>query len=307
MVLVLIARAPHFRGERLCMFGSFRRFRKPVLFVAMAAVVLTGAARIGVGRFLASSRGKALVSEHLGSALGMPVEVSEIKVGDDASSFRFRVMDPVDPHSEVLNVPSASADVSASDLMTGRVLPSSLQLDRIGLTLRVNGVGRMLTPLPALPGAKGVFPAVAIKGGRISVRQEGRPDFTVNGVNLKLEPAGPLLVTLSGTVDDPNWGEWAIRGELKRDTRTGWVELSSPSAPLDPELLAAVPFAPPELFDDVKLTGRAAVTIRLTIGANREVQPEVKIRPALRLFGTPLGPSYRLYSNGEYAYFERVR
>lgn len=282
---------------------SVRRLGKVAALVVLAAVVLTGAARVGVSRYLASARGKALVSDRLGTAIGMPVEVSELDVGEDRSSFRFRVMDPGNPKAEVLNVHSASADVSASDFMTGRVTPSALNLKGAALTLRVNADGQLATPLPPLPGTSGAFPAVLIEGGRVCIRQEDRPDFAVSGVSLRLEPAGPL-VTLSGSVSDPNWGEWTIRGELHRDTRTGWVELASNDAPLDPELLATIPFAPVELFDGVRITGRVAVTLRLALGANREVQPSVEIGPALKFFGTPLGRTYRLYTNGAHAHFE---
>lgn len=288
------------------MIFSLRRLARLVAFAGLVAVALTGAARLGLNHFLTSTRGKEIVSERFGSAIGMPVEVSEINVGDDNSSFRFRVLDPGDPKAEVLTVHSASADVSAADLMTGRVSPSALSVRGMALTLRANEKGEVLTPLPALPGTAGAFPDVVIADGHFYVRQEGRPDFSVHGANLKLEPAG-TVVALTGTVNDPQWGEWSLRGELLRETRTGWVELTSASAPLDPELLASVPFAPPHLFDDVKLAGRAAITVRLHIGPDREVQPEIEIRSPFSVFGVPIGPTYRLYANGLDSRFERAR
>lgn len=285
---------------------SLRRLTKFVAFVAFAAAVLTGAARVGMDRYLSSTHGKALVSEQLGTAIGMPVEVSEIDVNNSQASFQFRVMDPSDPKAEVLNVKSASADVSAAELMSGRVAPSVLSFNGAALTLRVNELGQVLTPLPVMPGPNGTFPATAVTNARVSVRQEGRPDFALSGVNLKLEPTG-AVIAVSGSVNDPNWGEWVVRGELLRDTRTGWVELTNPNAPLDPKLLASVPFSPPGLFDDVRLTERASVKIRLAISANREVQPGVELHPTLAIFGTPIGPSYQLHAHGDHAYFAPTR
>lgn len=272
---------------------SLRRVGKFAAFVAVAAGVLTGAARVGVGRYLSSTRGKALVADRLGTAIGMPVEVSEFDVGDDTSSFRFRVMDPADPKAEVLTVHSASADVSAADFMTGRVAPSALNLTGAALTLRVGPDGQVLTPLPALTGGGGAVPTVVIANGRISIRQEGRPDFAVSGVNLKIEPAGQI-VTLAGTVRDPEWGAWTVRGELRRDTRTGWVELVSADAPLDADLLATIPFVPANLFDEVRAADRAAVTVRLEVGPDRDVQPTVEIRQTRRIFGIPVEATVRL-------------
>lgn len=275
------------------MTRSFRRVAHVVAFVVFVAAVLTGAARIGVGRYLSSARGKAMMSDRLGGALGMPVEVSEVDVGDNTSSFRFRVMDPADPKAEVLNVPSASADVSATDFVTGRIAPSALTFAGPALTLRLGSGGQVLTPLPPLPSAGGAVPAVRVENGRISVRQEGRPDFAASGIRLKLEPADQL-VRLSGAIDDPKWGRWALSGEARRDTRVGWVELTSPDAPLDAELLATIPLIPDGLLDDIPTGGRAAVTVRLEFGPDQDVVPTVEIRHTRRIFGIPAESTIRL-------------
>ncbi|MBN9118194.1 MAG: hypothetical protein J0I06_03365 [Planctomycetes bacterium] len=285
---------------------SFRRVGKYAALIALAAGVLTGAARIGISRFLSSSRGKAMVADRLGAALGMPVEVSEIDVGDANSSFRFRVMDPADPKAEVLNVPAASADVSAADLVTGRVAPSALKLANPSLTLRVGRQGQVRTPLPSLPATTGPIPAVVIEGGQIRVRQDGRPDFAVSGISLKLEPVGPAVV-LSGTIDDPKWGRWTARGEVRRDARAGWVELTSPDAPLDAELLATIPFVPASLFDDLPDGGRAAVTVRLEIGPDREIVPTVEVRQTRRIFGIPSESTIRITPGSEHPNYDPLR
>ncbi|QJW97513.1 hypothetical protein [Frigoriglobus tundricola] len=272
---------------------SFRRVEKFVVLATLATVVVVGALRLGVGRFLSSTQGKAMVANRLGSALGMPVEVSEINVGDASSSFRFRVMDPADPKAEVLNVTSASADVSAADLVTGRVAPSALKLSGASLTLRVAPDGQVLTPLPPLPGGSGPVPTVIIQNGSVSISQAGRPPFALHGINLKLEPAGPIIA-LSGDVNDPKWGAWTVRGEVLRDTRTGWVELESRNAPLDAPLLASVPFVPQNLFDEVMSTDRAAVVVRLSVSSDRDVLPAVEIRQTRRIFGIPVEATIRL-------------
>lgn len=271
---------------------SFRRVGKFAALFAFAAVMLTGAARFGLSRYLSSARGKAMVADRLGSALGMPVEVSEIDVGDDRASFRFRVLDPADPRAEVLDVPSASADVSAADFMTGRVAPSALNFSAPALTLRVDRQGQILTPVPPLA-AGGAVPAVAVRNGRARVRQEGRPEFVLGGIDLKLAPSGQVLV-VSGTANDPKWGAWTARGEVRRDARGGWVEVTSSDAPLDPELLATIPFVPPTMFDELPTTGRAAVTVRIEFGPDGDVRPTVEVRQTRRIFGIPAESVIRL-------------
>ncbi|MBM3981147.1 MAG: hypothetical protein FJ304_12835 [Planctomycetes bacterium] len=283
---------------------SIRRVARFLALTAVAAVVLVAAARFGLSRFLASERGKTMVAARLGSTIGMPVEVSQFDVGDDTSSFRFRVMDPTNPKAEVLNVPRASADVTATDLVTGRVAPSALSLTGAALTLRVNSAGQLTTPLPAFAGGGGTVPAVAVEGGRVCIRQEGRPEFAVGGINLKIEPAGEVLA-IRGSVTDPKWGAWAVRGELRRDTRTGWVELTCPDAPLDAELLGTIPFAPAGLFADVPTGERVGVTLRLTIGADRDVQPAVELRHVRTVFGFPVPTTFHLTPGSERFYFAR--
>ena len=272
---------------------TFRRAKKWVVLAALATAVVAGALQLGVGRFLSSTQGRAMVADRLGSALGMPVEVSEVDVGAASSSFRFRVMDPADPKAEVLNVTSASADVSAADLVTGRVAPSALKLSGASLTLRVASDGQVLTPLPPLPTGSGPVPTVVIQNGSASISQAGRPPFALRGVNLKLEPVGSAIA-LSGDVNDPKWGAWTVRGEVWRDTRTGWVELESRDAPLDAKLLASVPFVPHNLFDEVKSTDRAAIVVRLSVSSDRDVLPTVEIRQTRRIFGIPVEATIRL-------------
>ena len=283
---------------------GFFSFRRAVL-VGCAALLLTGAARFGVHKFLSSSRGKAMVADRLGTAFGMPVEVSEVSVQDGESSFGFRVMDPADPRAEVLNVPSASTDIGTADFVTGRVAPSTLHVKNPALTLRISTDGNVLTPIPSLPGTSEAFPAVVVDGARLSMRQEGRPNFAVSGVNVKLTPNGDRII-VSGSVNDSKWGSWSINGEFRGD-RAGWVELVGTNAPLDRQLLETVPFLPSGAFDDMHLVGRAAVKVRLTLTATRDVQPSVEIRPTLALFGVPLGPCFRLVPTSDGYYFAPTR
>ncbi|VTS01983.1 Uncharacterized protein OS=Singulisphaera acidiphila (strain ATCC BAA-1392 / DSM 18658 / VKM B-2454 / MOB10) GN=Sinac_1031 PE=4 SV=1 [Gemmata massiliana] len=283
---------------------SFFSVRRAVL-VGCAALLLTGAARFGVHKFLSSARGKAMVADRLGTAFGMPVEVSEVSVQDGESSFGFRVMDPADPKAEVLNVPSASTDIGTTDFVTGRVAPSTLHVKNPALTLRISTDGNVLTPIPSLPGTSEAFPAVVVDGARLSIRQEGRPAFAVSGVNVKFTPVGERIV-VSGAVKDAKWSSWSITGEFRGD-RAGWVELACPNAPLDRQLLETVPFLPSDAFEDVALMGRAAVKVRLTLTATRDIQPSVEIRPTVALFGVPLGPCFRLVPTSDGYYFEPTR
>ena len=58
-MLSLVARERNSPRGDSAMTLSLRRIGKFAAFMALAAVVLTGAARVGVSRYLSSARGKA--------------------------------------------------------------------------------------------------------------------------------------------------------------------------------------------------------------------------------------------------------
>ena len=235
--------------------------------------------RLGVGVYLNSSRGKAAVAEDLQSMIGMPVEVADVDLGARSSAVKFRVLDPqtTGPNRvEVLSVESAAADVSFAEVMARRIAPTHVALNGVALSLRVAADGTIQTPIPPLPdGPGGVVPRVVVERGRVAVKQDGMPDFMVVGVGVKVEPDGDA-VKLSGAIDDPSWGKWAIAGRIDRATRTGWVEFSTAGA-LGWERWRAIPFVPAGAWYGVPTDG--GVTIRVAIGEDRQPQFTVTVLP----------------------------
>src|SRR5262245_8944728 len=92
-----------------------RRARKAARRTALAIGVTLAAfvvARLGVGAYVSSARGKAAVAANLQSMIGMPVEVADVDVGTRTTAVKFRVLDPsAENRPEVLAVESAAADV----------------------------------------------------------------------------------------------------------------------------------------------------------------------------------------------------
>ena len=127
------------------MTRSLRRIVKFVSFVALVAGVLTGAARVGVNHYLSSTRGKALVSKQLGSAIGMPVEVSEINVNDGGSSFGFRVSEVQKEAGEELDFEDQTKTFDFGIAFGGGVSFDKLVIDArftLGLTNIINETGK---------------------------------------------------------------------------------------------------------------------------------------------------------------------
>ena len=256
------------------------------LILVGAAAVIGIALRVGAGWYLQSAGGRAVVAERLGEAIGLPVEVRELNVGPLSSTIGFRVLDPALPNSpdaEVLSVESASADVSFTELVTGRVRPKEVRLRGVSVSLRLDASGKLLTTLPTLPvgppAGDGSVPHVVVESAKITIRQEGRPAFTVSGVSLEAGADGAKVV-LSGGADDPAWGRWKLSGEVDRGADAGWADLATDDAPLSLELLRSIPFIPREVWDNAQPAGRGKATVRVTVGGApaREVGYDVRIQ-----------------------------
>src|SRR5207248_3315152 len=227
--------------------------------------------------------GRAVVAQQLQEVIGLPVEVSEVDLGSRSSSLKFRVLEPAtgpSPPAEVLSVESATADVSFTDLITRNVAPKELTLRGVNLTLRLDAEGKVLTalPHPTAEAGKGPPPRITIENARVHINQQGQPDFAVSGIAVRAEPRGQKL-TLSGTIDDPNWAKWTIAGEADTAAKTGWAELVCPDGPLKVELLKSLPYVPPSIWDDLHPSGRASGKLRAALGADKKLDYLIEVVP----------------------------
>ncbi|MBA4063180.1 MAG: hypothetical protein C0501_05600 [Isosphaera sp.] len=269
-----------------------RRVGKWGLYAAGGAVLLVVLARVGLGAYLSTAAGKEMVARRIADQIGMPVEVTAVRVGLVTSSIGMRVFDPAAPdpgHAEVFSVDEAKADISLFALVLGRVDPDWVDLRGANLTLHVSADGDVITTLPKAPtggGAGTGFPVIRLADARLTIRQDGRPEFALQNLTLTAEPAGDT-VRLTGAVDDPAWAKWSVSGEINRALKTGAVELATENGPLTMDRLGSVPFVPPAVWESVRPDGRGAIAVRLWAGADREVQYAVDIRPAAAALTLP--------------------
>jgi uncharacterized protein involved in outer membrane biogenesis len=268
-----------------------RRLGRWALYGLGGLLVLVVVLRVGLAAYLHTSAGRAMVAHKISEQIGMPVEVTAVRVGMLTSSIGLRVFDPAAPDpdkAEVLVVENASADVSLFGLAAGNVAPSWVNLNGVTLTLHVAADGTVITTMPKAPQGAGAgrIPAVTLTGGRITIRQDGRPEFAVANLGLTLTPAGNE-VKLAGTIDDPKWAKWTVSGNLDRSAKTGWVELASTDAPLTMERLTSVPFVPPVVWERVRADGRGAAVVRVWSSTSGSVEYSVDIRPAAAALTLP--------------------
>src|SRR5262245_38259865 len=258
-----------------------RRMTRWTLYGLVGLFALIILVRVGVGIHLATPAGKAMVARKVSDQIGMPVEVTTVRVGLLTSNIGMRVFDPTAPEpskAEVLAVENADADVSLFGLAFGRVAPKRVNLKGVNLTLHVSEDGKVITTLPKTPeGGGGEVPVIKLTGG-LTIRQDGRPEFALQNLDLSVEPAGDT-VTLSGTIDDPQWAKWTVSGDINRVAKTGWVELGTTDAPLTMDRLESIPFVPPAVWKHVRADGRGAAAVRLWTESDGDVRYSVDIKP----------------------------
>lgn len=263
--------------------GTSRRIGRWVLIGLAGVIGLVLLVRVGAGLYLRTSAGRTAVAKQLTSMIGLPVEVADVELGPQTSSVKFRVLDPAGGSTpiEILSVESASADVTLTDLVTGRTEPKELDLRGVSLTLRIDANGKILTTLPqqtAESKTGGPLPRINVENGQVTIRQEGRPEFSLRGLSLKAEPTGDKVV-LNGSIDDPGWGKWKISGEVNRTSKTGWVDLATDDGPLAVDRLSSIPYVPLSIWQNARPDGRGAATVRLAVGPREEFTYDVKVQP----------------------------
>jgi hypothetical protein len=274
--------------------GAMASARRVGRYVLIGAAVVAGVAvllRVGAGVYLNSAAGRGMVARQLGAAIGLPVEVESVGLGARSQSLAFRVLDPAlgaGPDAEILGVDAASADVSLTDLLTGQTMPDEVTLRGVRVALRLDRDGNLLTTLPEAgeSAAGGKLPVVAIEGGRLTVRQEGRPEFTLGGLSLRAEPAG-AVVKLSGTATDPGWGNWAVAGEVARAGGTGRLDLTTDQATLDTARLRSIPYIPLSVWENVQPSGPARASVNLSVGSDQSFRYDVRVQPEGAALGVP--------------------
>lgn len=260
-----------------------RRVGRWALFAVGGVVVIVLLLRVGLGVYFGTTAGKELVANKIRDRIGMPVEVTSVRLGLVTSSIGLRVFDATAPgaaNAEVFAVEDADADVSLFDLVTGRVAPQKVRLRGVNLTLRVGADGKVLTALPQMPsgGGSGPLPGVTLTDGRVTIRQDGRPEFAVQHLSLAAEPNGDR-VQVSGTLDDPQWSKWTITGDMASGGTSGSVTVTTDDGPMTMDRLGSIPFVPADVWAHIQPNGRGAVTLRLWTDSAAEPHYSVEVKP----------------------------
>src|SRR4051812_45606980 len=106
-------------------------------------------------------------------------------------------------------------DLTLGGALRGRFAPGRITLVRPRITFRLGPDGQPLTRPPLKSGGgSSAVPEVLMKDGRITIRQEGRPEMVVGPVEARLSSDGHSSEVLQAETDDPTWGKWKAVGDF---------------------------------------------------------------------------------------------
>jgi uncharacterized protein YhdP len=243
-----------------------KRFRVIALWVLGVLAVLLVVGWVGLKVYV-SGPAREAVSAQLSESLGLPVEVESLDVGVGSSSAAIRILDPgADPPDNLVRIGSIDTDLSLGGLAAGQTTPTRLAAKDVDILLRIDDKGQILSPLPTPADGGGkafTLPTVTLSQTRIRIRQTGHPEFVLGGVSGELKRDGDGY-TISGQVDDPQWGKWTIRGRLADDPADGSIELSTDKGVLKDSQLRTIPYVPQAVWDHLQASGETPASVSFT-------------------------------------------
>jgi hypothetical protein len=257
------------------------RGRRWLLIVLVVLLVLGGLVW-GLARFVIRPRVAGIVASRLETLYGAPVEVSQAEIGMNASSvqgLKFYEAGASKAEKPWVVVNHVGADIPLSDLARGEAIPHQLTLDGAAVTLRFDKEGHLLTRLPKPKGPAATLPAIHLQNGRLALQQEGRPEFSVEGVIGDLHSEGERL-RLTATVTDPTWGNWTLEGAFDRQKETGTATLHGDRRHVTQAMLDQLPFLSPAIWREVQLEGDTPVQLTARFGPTvKDLHYRVELQP----------------------------
>lgn len=255
------------------------KLRKVLLWVGGIVLALVLVVWLGGWGLLKSPFARQAAADQLSNALGVPVEVDSLDLGGKGTTAALRIPDGND---NLVRIGKLETDITLGGLLGGNATPTFVTAGDVDFLLRIDEQGNILSPFPKgstnPPASNPAIPEVKINGGKVCIRQAGKPEFTVSGVTGHLRKDGEAYV-LDGTVDDPAWGKWAIAGRLTADFSDGRVSLTSAAAELNVARLRTIPYVPNEVWDHLSAVGITAAEVAFTFKPNTDLGYAVTLKP----------------------------
>jgi hypothetical protein len=252
------------------------------LLVVLVLILLAGAAALAVRAYLSSDRVAARVTAGLEEQYGAPVRVGRAEVGLNASSVRHLELfeaDAAPGAAPWATFDDVRADIALGSLIAGRSQPRDLDATGAAITLRIDRDGHLLTRLPARKEKAVTLPDVHLHHSRLTIDQEGRPPFAVEGIDAEVHSRdGKLVVT--GSAHDPRWGDWDLNGSVDPAGGPSSGTLKTAGVHVTQQMLEDLPFVGRSVWENVQAEGDTRAELTLSYDpAGPKVHYRVTLEP----------------------------
>jgi hypothetical protein len=235
------------------------------LRILLILCLLLVAGLIGLRLYLSSAGAAQQVAHSLGSMLGVPVEVEQASIGLlGGSTVRgLQIPEPGDEARPLLTIDDVRADLSLAGALAGS-MPHRLVLSGVRLNLRFDKDGRLLTRLPETEttSPSRQLPHVEVRDLTVALAQEGKPPLVISNAAANVAD-GKGMVKITGTIEDPGWGSWAVTADYAPGNGAVTARLTTNEADLTHSQLEAIPFIPSRVWDQVRFDGRSSLQLTL--------------------------------------------
>ncbi len=242
-------------------------------------VVYEGGRRLLASQFVASQ-----VASRLAHVCGAPVKLDSVNLGVEDSTVEGLKLYPAGSEGAAgkpwMTVGDVKTDVTLWDALRGAAMPHELTLTGASITLHFDRKGQLLTQLPRPSGQHVAWPVVKVADSRLTIDQEGRPPLVINGINGTLQTKDADLV-VSGTIEDPTWGEWTLQAHYDRSQAQGAATLVCPKLDLHQSKVETLPFISAFVWHAVnELEGDTRVEYQLsTNGPEHDLHYRLTLNP----------------------------
>ena len=251
------------------------KWKRWLLVTLAVLLLLVVGLYVGARFYLSSSAVTQKVQQQLEEELGAPVQIGSANVGLFGSTtvHDVRLHESAANTNTWLKVQSITTDISAFDILRGKVAPKRVTLKGVTADLRFDEEGDLLTELPPLkkqkPGKIPPMPAINVDGAKLTVHQQGRPSFVLRGADVQLSETDGVQ-TLTGTINDPDWGQLSLEGRLGPEKGKGELVLRGNRVHVTTERLKSVPLVSPKVWEQVQARGDTRAELRLTLKGSEE-------------------------------------
>lgn len=260
------------------------KWKRWLLVTLIVLAVVTGGLYIAARVYLHSSAVATKVAQQLEEELGVPVKVGSASVGLFGSTtvHDVRLHESEGNATAWLTVQEITTDISAVDILRGKIQPKRVALKGVKAELRYDKEGELLTQLPSKkkekPSKLPQMPVITVDGGQVTVHQEGRPTFVLRGLDVKLTEEGDVQ-TVAGTINDPDWGALTLDGHMGPATGMGELVLRGDRVHVTTERLKSVPLASPTIWQQVQGNGDTRAELRLTLRPKDVMTYQITLEP----------------------------